>query len=205
MDVDVTPTEASITTWPTTEQFMNEATRDEACAYAAAELLEVIGPLSRAQIRLDRLNIPVAIKAIFNQKVSVAVRNLYAAMPNAVVEQVKYHVLVEQAGGPEKFAELVAKFDAERKAEEAADGGVVSTGSTSVSKTESSDSSSDSPAITELPKIPEQWPAQLGADGQLHIAKPAEQKPAKVLEFKRPTPPTEPDGPSGGTPVAVEA
>jgi hypothetical protein len=172
-----------ITTWPTTEQFMNEATRDEACAFAAAELLEVIGPLTRAQIRLEQVNIPVAIKAVFNQKISVAVRNLYAAMPNAVVEQVQYQVLVEQAGGPEKFAELVAKFEAEQVA------------------------ANPHAEVAELPKIPEQWPVQLGADNQLHIVKEPEKESATVLQFvpKRPTPPTEPDGPSGGTPVQVAA
>jgi hypothetical protein len=60
--------------------------------------------------------------------------------------------------------------------------------------------------VTALPKIPEQWPVQLGADNKLHIVKQPELPLAKVLQFapKKPTGPQD-EPPEGGTPVAAAA
>lgn len=65
--------------------------------------------------------------------------------------------------------------------------------------------------VVKLPKIPLQWPAQVGPDGVLRLVKQPERPLAKVIPFpfhriKRddPTPPQD-DPPPGGSPIAAAA
>ncbi len=201
VETPVEPVE-TLKAWPTTTEFMSEATQPEAVAFAAYEILSIQAGLIKALMRCTESPIPTPIKVFFEKKIRSAVAQLYAGIPNQVVPMVEWMVMEEQLGGPEAIAKLQAQLDAEKS------GVLVSTGSTAASNPASEGSNPSGPAnVAELPKIPEQWPVQLGADNQLHIVKQEPQPDAKVLQFKRPEPtqPTEPDGPSGGTPVAVAA
>lgn len=111
----------SITTWPTTEQFINEATRDEAVAFAAAEILEVHAQMVKTVRALQKTSIPVAVKLFFEKKCRTAMNNLYGACPLTVQEHVELMVLTEMAGGPEALEKMAKEI----AAEEAAQNGVV--------------------------------------------------------------------------------
>ncbi len=167
MDTEVVDTEAvkvqvehesggTLMSWPTTEQFMAEATRDDAVSIAAVEILEIQAGIVQAINRINTSPMPDAIRAIFCKKLRTAVGQLYAAFPNQVVPQIEHTVLVEQCGGPEKFEELRKHFEAEEaklkeRAAKADDGGVVSVASTSDSKPESEGASPSAPALTLVP------------------------------------------------------
>lgn len=171
-------------TWPTTQQFMEEATRDEAVSIAAVEILEIQAGLIRAMFRLQKSPIPVGIKMIFEKKIRSAVSQLYSAIPLQVQPQVEYVVMVEQAGGPEKLAEMQRQLDeAEAQAKQTAEN------------------------VVELPKVPEQWPAEM-VNGELRLVPQPEKPLATVLQFKpksvAPTGPQD-EPPNGGTPIAVAA
>lgn len=105
----------SITTWPTTEQFMNEATRDESVAYAAGAILGVHAAMVKAIRELRRTDIPVAVKFFFEKKCRTAMNNLYGALPNQVQEHCELIVLTELAGGPEKLEALAKEYAAEQE------------------------------------------------------------------------------------------
>lgn len=170
--------EAAPRAWPTTAEFMGEETQAESVAFAAYEILCIQAGLIKALMRCHESVIPGGIKAIFDRKIRSAVSQLYGAIPNQVVPMVEWMVMEEQLGGPEAVAKMQAELEAERS-------GVVDG------------------KVTTIPKIPEQWPVQIGEDNQLHIVPQPEKPLAKVLEFKRPAPSPQDEPPGGGTPVAT--
>lgn len=94
---------------------MNEATRDEAVAYAAGSILGVHAAMVKTVRELQKTDIPVAVKLFFEKKCRTAMNNLYGALPSQVQQHCELLVLTEMAGGPEKL-EAMAKEFAEEEA-----------------------------------------------------------------------------------------
>lgn len=94
---------------------MNEATRDEAVAFAAGEILGVHGQMVKAIRNLQATSIPVAVKLFFEKKCRTAMNNLYGALPGAVQQHCELMVLTELAGGPEKLEALAKEYAEEQE------------------------------------------------------------------------------------------
>lgn len=103
--------------WPTSQEFLDAATQDEAVAVAATEILSIQAGIIRAIHRCNASPLPAAIKALFNKKMRSGVSQLYSAIPGSQLqEMVEMVVMTETMGGPEKIAELQKQFAEEEAA-----------------------------------------------------------------------------------------
>lgn len=135
------PPAETLKAWPTTVEFMEEATQAEAVAFAAYEILSIQAGLIKSMMRLQESPMPTPLKVFFEKKIRSAVSQLYSAIPNQIVPMVEWMVMEEQLGGPEQVAKMQAELDEAR-------GGVVVTGKTSDSKSEAAGSNPEAPATS---------------------------------------------------------
>lgn len=104
--VEATP-DITYSSWPASEDFLDDKKGPEAIAFAAYEILTVLEHVNKAAIKCASGKLPMGVKMAFTKKLRTSLSQLYLGVPNQMVQAVEAMVITELFGAPDAVEKLV--------------------------------------------------------------------------------------------------